>query len=98
MPALVFEEEIDHRGADHHGKKRAHRDHEQHQAVHLGSEVRRLLRIQWQFGLHDQCAPCWRKFVRGARLSRRRKNKMTNSNAATVSTAPTRMTPKIEAL
>src|SRR4030095_9166244 len=95
---LVFEKEINYRRADRHREEHANRDHEQHQVVHLGSEVGSLLRIQWHLRLHDQWAPCWLKFACAARLSRLRKITIINSRPATGPTATKRITPKIVAL
>src|ERR1700685_940652 len=44
---LVFEEEKDHRGSDGDREKEADRGDVHHQGVDAGSEVGRLLRIQW---------------------------------------------------
>ena len=68
--ALIFKEEVNHRRANRHREKQAYGNHEENQVVHLWSEVRSLLRIQWHLRLHDQSAPWWLKFRLAARLSR----------------------------
>ena len=50
--ALVFEEEINDRGGDRHGKEQADGSNEQHQRVHAGREVGSLLGKHWQLRLH----------------------------------------------